>query len=527
MVVLCPHCDANGQHFMTYESRIQQIQDWLTECLESHQACKWEESSPPLPTRVLQLDLGDGSDDVRLLDAEGIQGKYAALTYCWGRNPDVIFKTESSNLLQNQVRIDFHGLSLLFREVVKILRSLGIIYLWIDALCIVQDSKTDWESEASKMAAVYSNAHLTVSASEATSPDDFQAPQYPIDTRHNSTFYGLEHVVDHGALSKRGWCLQERCLSRRIVHLGSRQLHWECPGATRDEHIADKFLPEIALGPYKRIVLGPKGFHNDDLPGMGRNPYRLWYTVLRNYGGRSLSFEKDRIPALFGMIVLFKKATGDTMVSGLWRADIPRGLLWDFQQTPQCDYAAEPCEPRTSPSWSWLRGHGSSRLLVHYPSHNAAIQIMIFEQSTMTITLQGKVFSCPPGAFWSTPHKVERVGCGSYEISTPDVSWDFLPESIGRSLAHSARRHGFWHNLFGCLRNPAGASIQTWVLVVVEPQGDYVGWGLMLVMTDQPETYRRVGLVNIFPLRKSDRRLQGIGVQYSRRQPGVRTIKLR
>ncbi|KAG6357492.1 hypothetical protein INS49_013369 [Diaporthe citri] len=200
MVVLCPHCDENGQNFMTYESRIQQSQDWLTKRLENHQACKWEELSPPLPTRVLQLGLGDGSDDVRLLDGQGIQGKYAALTlaYCWGPNSDVIFKTDSTNLVQNHVRIHSQDLNLLFRATVKLLRSLGIMYLWIDALCIVQDSKSDWESEASKMAAVYSNAHLTVSASEATSPDDFQNPQYPIDTRHDLSLHGLEHVVEHG-----------------------------------------------------------------------------------------------------------------------------------------------------------------------------------------------------------------------------------------------------------------------------------------------------------------------------------------
>lgn len=66
----------------------------------------------------------------------------------------------------------------------------------------------------------------------------------------------------------------------------------------------------------------------------------------------------------------------------------------------------------------------------------------------MTITLQGKLFSCPPGAFWSNPHKIEPVGCGAYEIITPEISWDFLPESTGRSLADGVRRQRFWRNLF-------------------------------------------------------------------------------
>ncbi|KAI0153687.1 heterokaryon incompatibility protein-domain-containing protein [Pestalotiopsis sp. NC0098] len=510
---LCPHCDAGRQHHMTYDSRIQQIQDWLTKCLDTHQACTWENPLPSLPTRVLHLDLGDGSDDVRLVDGKGRQGIYAALTYCWGLNPDTILKTNSTNIRQNQSRIVFADLNLLFREVVKILRSLRVDYLWIDAICIVQDIKTDWDSEASNMAAIYSNAYLTMSASEATSPDDYRTPQSPVGTSLLSSPRGLEHVITHGTLAKRGWCLQERCLSRRIVHLGSNQLHWECPGATHDEHVVNRYHLENAIGPDQRIMLGPKGFLNDSLPGHGTDPYGLWYMILRSYGDRSLSFEKDRLPALYGLIDLFKKATGDSMIAGLWRADIPRGLTWNPRATVEHDYDTKAYAPEMLPSWSWFRAHG----LVGFTQPNRrgapSIQILSLEESDMTITMQGTLFNLPPAFFLGS---ISKFTCGSYEITNISIDWDFRPESIARFMARGLE--------YSSLRNNAEASAAIRVLVVIEPlKNTYAGLGLVIVWENQSKTYRRVGLVTLFTLGWLKHFDEGV---HQSQQPWIQTIKL-
>lgn len=529
LLPFCLSCDEDCQHWMTYDSRIQQIQDWLAECLDTHQACKWDDPSPPLPTRVLQLDLGDGSDDVRLIDGRDRQGRYAALTYCWGPNPNAIFKTTSTNLGQNQSRIGLAKLNLLFREVIKILRSLGVVYLWIDALCIVQDSTDDWEHEASRMMSVYSNAYLTMSASESTSPDDFQIPPEPPAAGSNASIYWrcLEHVVECGTLSKRGWCLQERCLSRRIVHLGSCQMSWECPGATHDDHLRvndDSEICDTELAADKRIMLGPKGFLRDDLRGRGRDPYRLWYAILNNYGERSLSFEKDRVPALSGLIELFKRATGDSLVSGLWRADVARGLVWSSvydEDTPKPDFACgiEADEPTTlSPSWSWIRAHGVSQVVMPERLRASSVQIMSLDESNMTITLQGTLFGCPPD---SLLYDFQRVVCGSYEVTAPHVDWDFLPESVSRCLISGCSSH----------LNGAEGSAAIWVLVLVEPPGGVYGWGLVMVKAGHRETYRRVGLVRVYPLGGlgwyyADRGLKSVDIQHLREQPRMQTIKL-
>lgn len=531
MASSCPHCDADGNHSTTHDSRIQQIKDWLATCLDTHEACRWEDPSPPLPTRVLQLDLGDGTDDVRLVDGQDKQGKYAALSYSWGPNPDAISKTTSANLAQNQSRIALGKLNLLFREAITILRSLGVAYLWVDALCIVQDSRGDWEHEASLMRSVYSGAYLTVSASASTSPDDFPVPQQPITTPDKS-LRTIWQLVEHGALTKRGWCLQERCLSRRIVHLGYgqkahwAQMHWECPGAACDEHVNESHLVEAKWFAGKRIMLGPRGFLNDDLPGRG--PYRLWYSILNNYGNRSLSFEKDRIPALSGLIDLFGRATGDSMVSGLWRADLPRGLIWSsgaaYAREVERDFGAEAYGPATPPSWSWLGAPRFQTLTqVRSGAHAASFRILSLDEASMTITLQGTLYGFPPAWIVSGLH---RVICGPYDISTTGISWDFTPESIGRCMAHDGLSDG------ECSGDSAEASAASmiWVLVIVEPEGKDNGWGLVVVRAaDHPEeTYRRVGLVRIFPLGWFEPDLYSdFSVHHVRQEPRAQTIKLR
>lgn len=122
-----------------------------------------------------------------------------------------------------------------------ITRRLGVRYLWIDSLCILQDDNEDWEREAANMAQVYSQPLVTLAASAAS--DGSQGflrakPKYsPIEIGYPSGTLGAVHNVfvgylfnrfqslTKGPLSTRGWTLQERVLSPRTLHYGSDQLH--------------------------------------------------------------------------------------------------------------------------------------------------------------------------------------------------------------------------------------------------------------------------------------------------------------
>jgi hypothetical protein len=97
--------------------------------------------------------------------SNGQTGSYAALSYCWGAS--LPLKTTTANLEAHQSAIGFDTLPRTLQDAILIVRWMGIGYVWIDCLCILQDSKADWEYEAARMADVYSNAYLTLAASRA------------------------------------------------------------------------------------------------------------------------------------------------------------------------------------------------------------------------------------------------------------------------------------------------------------------------------------------------------------------------
>jgi len=100
-----------------------------------------------------------------LQTSRGQRGRYAALSYCWGDS--LPLETTTTNLQAHESAIGFEKLPQTLQDAVMVVRYLGIRYVWIDCLCILQDSKADWEREAARMADIYSNAYLTLAASRA------------------------------------------------------------------------------------------------------------------------------------------------------------------------------------------------------------------------------------------------------------------------------------------------------------------------------------------------------------------------
>jgi hypothetical protein len=119
-----------------------------------------------VPTRLLDVQAFQPSKDIKLvmLDGKSATAHYVTLSHCWGSSSKLPLTTRIDNLAQHSQRISFFDLSLTFKDAVKLTLDLGLRYLWIDSLCIVQDEPEDWLREASKMALVYGNALVTLSA---------------------------------------------------------------------------------------------------------------------------------------------------------------------------------------------------------------------------------------------------------------------------------------------------------------------------------------------------------------------------
>ena len=179
--------------------------------------------------------------------------KYIALSHCWGQDPPTKnnpqFCTTDNNITARLEGFSFPKLPKTFRDAVQVTRELGIQYLWIDSLCIIQWNQKDWEHEAARMEGVFASAYCTIAASSAVDSEagflkrnvsnecvlaqDASGRRFYIcaDTDDSNNYIDIDDFdgrVGEAPLNKRAWVMQERVLSRRIIHFSDEQIYWEC-----------------------------------------------------------------------------------------------------------------------------------------------------------------------------------------------------------------------------------------------------------------------------------------------------------
>lgn len=297
--------------------------------------------------------------------------EYAALSHCWGKI--ILQQTTKETLSAQLMRVRFEDLNQTFRDAVIIARGLGINYLWIDSLCIIQDDKTDWEIESAKMGDIYRQATLTIAAAASSdgSGGCFKARRPPvveqIQMRQTSST-GEEgtmqigvwtgdfiRAVSNGPLNSRGWVLQERILASRTIHFAREQVYWECDQMTLGEdgrqHFHSDSLRHI-LSPFPHLhpqYLASKQSQKQFI-------YDRWYAVVENYTSRNLTKSDDIFPALSGISKALARMTADRYLAGLWQSMLHVGLLWQAKGR-NWGSLSRPRTPR-APSWSWAAVDG-------------------------------------------------------------------------------------------------------------------------------------------------------------------------
>lgn len=148
------------------ENAFKVVRDWIHECSTEHEFCP-SQNVPEMPTRVLDLGDGSGSKLPRLQTTLDLRRPYVALSYCWGGQQTF---TTSLNTFQDRCQgIETTDLPQTIQDAITCTRNLGLRYLWIDSLCIIQDSDSDKGKEISRMADIYANAEITISAACAES----------------------------------------------------------------------------------------------------------------------------------------------------------------------------------------------------------------------------------------------------------------------------------------------------------------------------------------------------------------------
>lgn len=240
----------------TSPARFTLLREWLRRCNESH-SCNgtFVETKTFLPTRLLYVGNTNDPDSLRLVLATRIDGaKYIALSHRWGKiseDEKEEFCTTKDNVNQRLSNFDISDLPKTFQDAIKVTRELHVSYLWIDSLCIIQagDDGKDWESEAKLMESVYSSAYCTIAATSARDMKDgfldrkVSTEYLYVQDTSGQRFYicagtdDFEVDVDKAELNTRAWVMQERVLSRRIIHFSANQMYWECGKGVHCENL--------------------------------------------------------------------------------------------------------------------------------------------------------------------------------------------------------------------------------------------------------------------------------------------------
>ncbi|KAH8890115.1 HET-domain-containing protein [Thozetella sp. PMI_491] len=230
-----------------YEQGLGWVKERLAECCEAH-VCHSSQHSP-LPDRILSFSASlEGNMTVKLTESTDTFGKYATLSHRWG--PGEQFITTTTNLNDRKRDIPWIELPKTFQDAIRYCWELGISYIWIDALCILQDDAKDWETQSAKMADIYHESHITLAAtwSDCNTAGCFptQPPTYvehPLNmqsTTHATCLLKVRHRLPHWTINStaqlmqnnpllsRAWVFQERVLSPRVLHFCLHEMIWEC-----------------------------------------------------------------------------------------------------------------------------------------------------------------------------------------------------------------------------------------------------------------------------------------------------------
>ncbi|KAI0385985.1 HET-domain-containing protein [Hypomontagnella monticulosa] len=320
---ILPGNTSSEQTFWTIES-------WIQDCLSGHEGCWASSQSSYFPKRVL-----DVSND-KLVLREGLnETSYACLIYCWGPSQSPI-KTLASTIDDFMQDIQWASLSKTFQDAVDICRRLHIDYIWIDSLCIIQDSDEDWATESMKMAQIYENTYLTIAATKSTI---FCRPiiENLVYCRKKPPEFNMFDRQKNWPLLTRAWVYQEMRLSNRVLHFGSEEVIWQCRTCRRSESRSNDSDAPTTLSYNEGYVSG------SDLVD--------WYNTVYEYSHLSLTFEKDRFAALAA--VAQREETSRTpdrgFLLGLWKDELLRDLLWQIVPHQQLRRRSK----LKCPTWTW------------------------------------------------------------------------------------------------------------------------------------------------------------------------------
>ncbi|KAH7082151.1 heterokaryon incompatibility protein-domain-containing protein [Paraphoma chrysanthemicola] len=340
------------QRMLPFDTKSTQSLDrarrWIRNCDGEHDCVA--SVGQRLPRRLLDVRYGR----VRLhASLRTERAKYACLSHCWGTK--TMIQTTLGNISSFIKEIPWSVMPRTFQDAVCFVRNLDIDYLWIDSLCIIQDSESDWQEQSADMASIYQNAYITLAATASAdssggcfTPDCLRSDHSyePLailkfsDGTERELYFRRTPNNKSVPLLDRGWAYQERVLSARVLHFAGQELVWECGFSFDSESGSFDFAKHFSHSKKNRDL--------------------VWKRILRDYAKLSLTFPNDIFPALSGIAQVVATQLQDEYVAGLWKRTIISDLLWYFDDE---ENSITPAETWRAPSWSWASRRPSMKRL--------------------------------------------------------------------------------------------------------------------------------------------------------------------
>lgn len=261
-----------------------------------------------------------------------------------------------ATLHQHMQDIRYEDLPKTFQDAVLLAHRLGVQYMWIDALRIVQDDPNDLELGISEMHNVFAHAEFTIAASFGKDSAAGLLQRRPDPPEHASR-------TGWPPLRDRGWALQEEFFSRRLLYFEHQETSWKCNTEERCECQDPNYSPK-------------------------KEPsYEEWYILVQNYSRRRLTSWIDWQTGVFSLAQLFARHLNDEIFVGPWKNDLLNGLLWWRLRTglKNKEYVA--------PSWSWGSARGQVRYLPTFCKEERYVEVVeTFGRSLPSgITREGEI----------------------------------------------------------------------------------------------------------------------------------------
>lgn len=342
-----------------------------TTCKEHHPGCQPSKLQASFrPTRLIQVHEQDFGIWNLVDETKSITEPYATLSHCWGDSQHATLTRE--NISRYKEKNSITGLPKTFRDAIEVARSLGIYYIWIDSLCIMQQDQQDWNEQAVLMRKVYTHADCNIAASWARGSDEgcfitsdaalkhptlvdlgFQLDGcsvylfQPIRSTdyHSQDVCFIDNDLLRAPLNSRAWVIQERYMAPRQLSFTASQVYWECSKLVASEQCPTGLTDgKECLWEWKLSPTSKAAFR------------QLWSYLVEQYSSCGLTKKTDKVIALAGLVEYLEMTqsdTGNTYQHGLWRHDLYRQLCWGPYRDSEGQILKQ-MDKSIAPTWSWL-----------------------------------------------------------------------------------------------------------------------------------------------------------------------------